>query len=73
MLLLVFPDGHLVSLVKQNISRLQYWICKQADRCCSSLTRFVFELCHPLQFAEAGKAVQNPRKFGMLADVRLHK
>src|SRR5262249_34534237 len=35
--------------------------------------RLVFELCHPLKFAHARHAVQQPRKFRVLGHIRLHK
>jgi hypothetical protein len=57
MLALVFPYGHLLGLIQQNISSLENGIVQESGAHTRLVRRFLLILCHPLQPAYRGYTV----------------
>ena len=66
MLFLVFAYGHMGCLIQQDVRCLQHRIGEEGNaRAFAVLAGFIFELCHAIQPAHAGRSVQQPLQFGM--------
>jgi hypothetical protein len=72
MLFLVFPHGNMRCLIEEHVCRLQDGIGKEANaHAFAVLARFIFELRHPVEPADARGAEKQPSKFCMRWHTRL--
>ena len=74
-LALVLADRDVVRPVEQDVGRLEDRVGEQPDarRALAALGRLVLELGHPAGLAEAGQALQHPRRLGVRRDLALHE
>ena len=74
MLALVFADGNVIGLVKQDVGRHQRGVGEQPGvDVVDVFGRFVLELGHARQLAEHGVAGQDPAQFGVSVYVALNE
>jgi hypothetical protein len=74
MLLLVFPHGHPIGVVEENVGSHQHRVIEQPGGDIRPLLhRFLLELNHPLQPVERRDAVQQPAELAVGWYVALHK
>ena len=73
-LLLIFANRYLVSLIQQNVCRHQHRIVKQTGVDVFRVAGgFILELGHAAQLAEIGVAVQRPAQLSVFRHVRLYE
>ena len=72
MLLLIFADGNMGCAVDENIGGHQGGIGVEADGCVFAVLASLFlELRHPVEPAEACRAIENPGQFRVLGNLTL--
>ena len=74
-LALVLADRHVLRPVEQDVGGLQDRVGEEADArgALAALGRLVLELRHPARLAEAGEALQHPRRLRVRGHLALHE
>src|SRR5262249_14712638 len=71
-LFLVLPYWHMGCPVNENVGGHECWISVEADRCILPVfSRLLLELSHTVEPAQAGDAVEDPGKLGVLSNLAL--